>query len=92
VRADAPAAIVRALDGCELTRLDSSERGLSCAVITEDGRFLKLSGSAALLVLGLQRGESLDELGRQCGASVTDVATTCDALATKIMAVRAAER
>jgi putative peptide zinc metalloprotease protein len=92
VRADAPLAIVRALDGCELTSLDSAERGLSCAVITEDGRFLKLSGSAALLVLGLQRGESLDELGRQCGASVTDVATTCDALATKIMAVRAAPR
>ncbi|HEX5064276.1 MAG TPA: hypothetical protein VFV99_33105 [Kofleriaceae bacterium] len=92
MRADAPISIVRALDGCELTRLDSAERGLSCAIITEDGRFLKLSGSAALLVLGLHRGESLDELARQCDASVTDVLATCEALATKINSVRAAPR
>lgn len=90
--ADPPNALVRALDGCEVISLDAAEHGPSCSVVTDDGRFLKLSGSAALLVLGLRRGDPLDELGRQCGASVADVTTTCDALATKIAAVRTAPR
>lgn len=87
---DATLALRRSLEGCEIVALDSAERAPACTVMTEAGRFFKLSGTAALLVTGVRGGASLEELGRNCATSAEGAAAACRTLAAKLDEVRAA--
>lgn len=89
---DATRELAHSLEGCELIELDSAELRPSCTVATQEGRFLKLSPAAGLLVRGVRERRSLAELAARAASTPAEVAAACRVLAERISALRRSPR
>ncbi|HLL23055.1 MAG TPA: hypothetical protein VK427_13035, partial [Kofleriaceae bacterium] len=62
---------------------------VACTLALSPDRFLKLSGIAAKLAIGVRAGDDIMRLAERCGSSATATAAACAILADKLAVARA---
>ena len=80
--------LTRSMSGFEVIALDSASRIACCALVTADGRYLKLSGIAAVLATGMRDGKTLEDIATMSSTSSAAVEQICAALASKLDMIR----